>query len=635
MSRFTRYLCLASCTGAVLASAPAAAQTTICAPGLTFTDPPNVTPTLPVVSGDINWTGAAKFVVGNGTTMPLGAVQVIQDATNHVLYLSFEVHGDNNADSNDTVAVALDVTSPQTDPGNGNQPFHDYHLFVLSPLGTLNPANTVGVYTAVSEYHHVHTSQLDPVTAGGWGNPAGINTVGGAAVSSVLSETQVGGWAWYVALKVPYDSTGINLLNTSQPDYGLYVDVVSTQIGNTTPKIVWPPSANPITGLFATQTPAPSSWGRMRLGTSSACGTGIHFAGGWSGNPHPDLYVNTPANTTIALGNNTFFARVHNTTTSSYPDIMMSYKYGHFGITNSWSDVPDAPSHDAAGNGLWGPFTIGAGGPDNPIDPDNLGNATILNTASIPGSDWPGGINSYAGQHYCFAVELDVKPGSSTQVNFLNKSAIQNMDFSGGTKMKDKAIVEAKGFGLPPPGQANHTFYLSPTISARLTLGNTPAPGTALAVVVPRNEIFEQLTYLVNGFRATGEYVVVNGTKYEITEPVGFGYVLQKDLGVTYKGDVNRMAAAGARAEMLDAASLGVPAASLDHWQMSLDGAQRLAGGGYRVDVKQDEAVSLSISAQYVGNHIPPCGCHFPGTSMAMVALGLFLMRRHFGRREG
>jgi hypothetical protein len=603
---------------AVAAPTPAAAQK-LCAPLNTWTGAPNVDGT---IANDLGWAGAGRYVFANGTARYDGAVDLIRDGTN--LYLGFEMHNDDvtsghAVDQFDAVAVAFDV--PGASP--------EYRLIVIQPRvptgGNLNPPDSGPVST------------LQFATAGAVANPTTdhvtwttIATPAGAAAKFTSGGTGTDG-SWYVELQVPIAALSL----PATGDFGLYVDGMRADAVNPgLAALVWPPAApaigssNPAAHLLdGSAYPTPSNWGKSTLG-GSGC-TGVYFAGGFDYDP-TDVYVNNPGNALIsASGTNQFFAKLHNNGPQA-PGVVARFKLSGTGIAGAWDDVPGTPA-----NGF-GPVTVNT-------DPA----VTLTQSGTIAATDWTGGTAQYKGTHVCMLVELDMAPSAGTQVNFLNRSAIQNMDWSTTSTFRAKPVIDAAGW-KPLPGES--------AIHLGLHTVSRAAPGWSNGLTgVERGKAVAQIEWAVHGYLGTGQFLTIGGKSFRVEKPVGgFEYVLHHALAVNVAPPVERAPANAPNAAATDVGSRafsrippllagrvidpglipvssteGLPAVKPTDWSLALGGAtpQREDPTRYVLDLQPGQKVELSTVADYPPRQ--PCGCpRIPGTAGVLVVVGLLSLRR-------
>jgi hypothetical protein len=638
-AHFRAALLSAALLGAAALPSPAAAQK-LCVPLNTWTGAPTVNGTIDQDSG---WAGAGRYVFANGTAQYDGAIDLIRDASN--LYFGFEMYNDTvdgngiAVDKFDTIVVAFDV--PGADP--------EYRLIVLQPRGggtVIKPppdhngtVNYLQFATATALDGTGHIQQWNTAVT-----PAGAQaqfTSGGPSGSS--------SGQWQVELVVPL--AALNL--PASGDFGLYVDGMrADQAQQSLAALVWPSTAAavgnpPVVGgggggggntavdvLVGSDYPKPADWGKANLG-GSGC-TGIYFAGGLDYDP-TDVYVNTPGNSTIGLtAPNQFFAQLHN----SGPEvngIIARFKVSNTGISGSWDDVPYTQTQSLPGN-AYGPFDVKS-------DPTG----GLAQSGIIQASDWTGGTAQYKGAHVCMLVELDVKSGLNQQVNFLNKSAIQNMNWGQTSTFSQKPLIDASGW-KPLPGEDKVHLQLNVVTRAQAGFSNG-------LTGVPRGSVVGQIEWAVHGYLPTGQLLNIGNQTFRVQRPIGgFEYVLHHAFNLklplpesarsreaiprnrTTAADVPPLLAGG----RVDPGLLpigkvgGLPSVLTTDWNLSIGGANRSEGGNtYTLDLVPGEKVELTAVAESLMENGGGCGCHrMPLPSLGLIALGLAALRMPWLRRR-
>ncbi|HTN54216.1 MAG TPA: hypothetical protein VML50_17535 [Anaeromyxobacter sp.] len=627
---------------AALAAAPAAAvNDALCIPSTDWRGwigSPNVTSFDPLDKG---WADSTRYTFDNGTTDPHGALQVIRDAS--YVYISMEAHHLPSVDNGSVVALTMQF------PAGGN----DHRRFIVYPEPP-NATNATGdFFPAIKYYSYQGSGDPGAPNGPGWGSDQG-GTIGSWA--TVLAHVQQEGssYGWFVILRLAIGGSGLPFPTTG--DFGMYVDVVAPNgpcVGYPTcsPVLAWPQAAGGVSGpiegptqgsLTPTTYPAPSTWGLANFGAGTAC-TGIDIQPG-------NLYVNSAGNTLITHGANTFMADVTNSGGAAGP-VRWRFQRAGFGMSWDWTPIPG----DNA-DGWRNSTTI------------NGGTSTL---SSLPWTPDPSLWNT----HGCIQLDMDDDPANPANVHFLHRSAIANFDVSKNSLFTDAPAINTRGV----PGGGLQHFVLRPSARASIALADKSLGD------LPPGSIVEQFVFMVHGYRNLGRSVIVNGREIGLTEAISFGYALQHPLGKVLSLDklgaarlvgpsagvvasaskagavtspqqptmLTHAAPAGAaRAAAvpyttpwlpgvpsfgieLDPAQVGVAAASLGHYQFSLGGAGGAKDGAYQIDLPANQVQTLATSVEYIGI-TPNCqGCpKAGGSSLALVAFGLLLMRRTHRRRK-
>jgi hypothetical protein len=156
-------------------------------------------------------------------------------------------------------------------------------------------------------------------------------------------------------------------------------------------------------------------------------------------------------------------------------------------------------------------------------------------------------------------VELDAYPvddgTNAPNVVFSRKSSTRNMDFVRTSMFTREATIGTAGYGPAPMGRSAHEFLLQITTSeakaASTRKKEDPAGGSS------------QLTWICEGYRATGSFIEISGKRYELYDPVGsFGYV------ASHEGQVAR-------------------------WQWELKGARRIGDNRYQLVIPPGRKATL------------------------------------------
>jgi hypothetical protein len=132
-------------------------------------------------------------------------------------------------------------------------------------------------------------------------------------------------------------------------------------------------------------------------------------------------------------------------------------------------------------------------------------------------------------------VTLDSTSGN---VDFINKTAIQNMDIVHASIFQRDAEINAKGYP-PRPDNADGTHNTDQLFDLHIiTSQEILRQGQAASANYPgqvgqssaegRGKVISQLTWVAQGCRHTGRYMKVDEREIEICDPLsGFGYVIR------------------------------------------------------------------------------------------------------------
>jgi opacity protein-like surface antigen len=324
--------------------------------------------------------------------------------------------------------------------------------------------------------------------------------------------------------------------------------------------------------------PETGTWEEMRLtsGTADApdpqCPTdGISLKTGKIGT------TNNPTSLMNLQSANTFVAKPFNNTGQAIPAGQLR---ATFYIANWGSQVGLDDSGDPAG--LWVKLRDG----------EEVENAAVINNNNEGNISFPLTFNAGEkapfenGQktmHQCMLVQLT----ATTNLKFLNDSAVRNMDFVNASTFERDAEISV--VGLPAlGGSPRRDVYLyveTANMPARVrrddrnpSVGGVPATGFGAATTPgnrPGGDISGELdpvmpTYRVHAYHDTGRRVTRNGTTFTILSPQNsFGYY------VTHNG-------------------------ALEGWRHSLTGAEQLSPNFYRVAVPHNGAVKIRTTIEAI-----------------------------------
>ena len=487
----------------------------------TFLQPPTIDG---VIGGDNGWTSSFRYVLDNGTSSPDVIVQGIRD--NSFIYLSFEVRDDASFDVQDLLILAFD---PDGTAANQRR----LHIFPLFATG----AQASG----------------DPRDVQFWQNSGTWNTTAAGAPPAgtviKVKSSGAGPVAWFVEVKLPIAGFGL----PTGSDFGFYFNVmrVTTLMGSSADEKHWPVSPDsPDILIDPTNTPPASQWGNA--GLSGRC-NGVSI-------DSMDITTNQVPNSKIALNApNNFSVLVHNNSldSSGAPiaanQVNATFRIANFGLPGPWDLVP------AAGNPTAFTTTIPASGSQTiTVGPWNLTAAEQV-TYGAPNTD-----------HQCILAELDSNAANTT---FVKKSAWRNMDFGTASTFVRNAEISGRGYEPPPGGAGAYDFDLFVTTQEER---NVPRDRTLAALSASQN-VISQLTKVVRGFRRTGKFINIMGTRFEVVNQTGaFGFIVQH-------------------------------AGEIKGWRNELTGGglQKIADNIYRIKVPRNGAVSVTSTIEAIEAQTP------------------------------
>jgi hypothetical protein len=135
-----------------------------------------------------------------------------------------------------------------------------------------------------------------------------------------------------------------------------------------------------------------------------------------------------------------------------------------------------------------------------------------------------------------------------TTVNFVESSMRRNMDFIDLSEEEREAEISGVGHPPPPVGRTDHDFVLMVNVRRFMvpripTGGNGEGGGgdgdggggpinlAAIGTHGDRERLLPTWTWIVHGYRVTGEDLEINGKNFKILDPApgAFGYVAQHD----------------------------------------------------------------------------------------------------------
>ncbi len=519
--------------------------------------PGNTNP--PVIDGlienDVGWRGASRLTYGTGTDEPHVAYQLLKDRSQDYLYVSVEVTNDASFDQTDLLILNFRPDAAATSGAD------DRRLFIYpscDPDGAAGPACT--------QTTPADKSNRDPRLVQLWRNSGGWTmqpALPNNTEIKVRSYPDGSTNAWNVELKIPSSTTtgGAGWANFAD-DFYFYANAVRvSSIDSTATEFLWPRNAPPVNGDVNTFPFAPIEWGTGQKGASVSCN------GVWL-NSTDVRTTNTPASSIRVTGppntiTNTFLATVRNNTEVNgtaqvADDVRVRFRIANWGIPGpaDWAEIPAA-----------NPGCPNAGNSSNPTCTQDVPAAS----ATAPGTqtyqlDWQvadADVGNYqTNDHQCVLVHVD----STSNTNILTSSVYRNMDFVTASVFSRKATISARGYEKPFDGSDQHKFMLN-VIERDLD----PDKGRG----EHEGEMVSRLSWQAHGYRLTGNFIIVDGRRYDLTDAVGsFGYIVQ------HQGQISG-------------------------WQSSLEGAKEVASGLYQLDIPVAGAVTVGTSVDSLQERLP------------------------------
>lgn len=467
------------------------------------------------VIGDPGWTGAFRYVFGNGTAFPNAAIQGIQNSSS--LYLSVEV--------NNAVTFSAE----------------DIVVLIFSPAGgvTANDRRIIIYPNAMPLVAHYWTDSFKWNSA-----PPQPTFPSDIIVSSTQHSTSTNN-AWYVEIQIPLTGPdGFNRLTSG--NFGFYFNVVrANSNAGTATEYFWPSfNGNGIDATNPETTTQPSTnWGNGTLSVGSGCkGVSLDYQDITNSTTHMPPLAPDQIDATCPLGppncnnSNTFTATLHNTSVDgngvavAANGIVANFSIANFGMPSLWTPVPVGTPPGQAGPVNLTPSCGTSGNPACP--PLSTNPAWNINTSAL--------ITKYQNNaDQCILVDLDsandcnANPGAC--ITLVNKSVKRNMWVLTASEVSKTAEISAKGYApnLKHPAQQEFTLHVLSRQEV-LNPNQQPLSRTATAqgvkIISRRKEgrVVSRFTWAVDGCRLTGEYIIIRGRKYEVCDDVGaFGAIVE------------------------------------------------------------------------------------------------------------
>ncbi len=448
------------------------------------------------IDRDTGWTHGFRYVLSNGTSAADGAVQAIQDSSS-AIYLGFQIKGDMSFDPEDSIVVGFDP--------DGTGP--NMQRLIVHPVGSGATDPNGNVVSANVSYWKGYDATQPPASR--WGTATHPTTVTTVAHSGSAS--------WDVEVKI--DKLLLNL--PAATDFRMYVNLVRVNsIGGTDTQFTWPP-VTPLrpaiqgneTLLEGDSLPLTTRWGTASLATSCS-GVNISYSDITS-NHNGVISLNDP-------NGNQFSVVLHNSGTPAN-GVKAWFQIANYGLP--------APDEFVIPGAAFNNNSINLPTPTDPAGPITVPGGG--GTATLSTGFWKIGTNVVSGvtehDYYqahpdmCIRVALD--SGVPNTV-FSVQSSWNNFSVGTTSEFVHDAVVGTKGYKLNR-GQQQHEFDLT------VTRDMTPACRDRALIARYPDLRYAQLDYVVHGCRHTGEYLVINGKKFENCESVGaFGYQLRHDGSV-------------------------------------------------------------------------------------------------------
>jgi hypothetical protein len=520
------------------ASAQWNAAYTLCPPqytGVPFTyQPPAVNSTFVStfhgdVDNDTGWTGAFRYVLSNGTLVPDGAFQMIQNSSAHQIYMSFQMKHDPTFDTEDSIVVAFDP-----DQTNPNKQRLIIHPLVGKTAGT--PGQGVGATDPTGKIPAGQVEYWKGYTPGsGW-----LNFQADPAFVTVVAQSVTNGAdsSWDVQIEIDNTVLGLPAAPTS---FGVYVNMVRIDSSaapgpNTDTQFTWPagtplkflPPGSEVV-LEGDSLPDASSWGTGSLATTCS-GVNISHSD-ITGNHGGKISLNQP---------NQFSVLMHNSGPRTANQVFATFQIANYGLPSpdDWARPGEVFNNlitlDPLPSDASPPSTVsvGSGG----------GTATLSTGLWTPGSNHAVDGSTPLTEHDYYQATPDtcirvILSSLATDTTFSVRTSWNNFQTGTTSEFKHTAVVGTKGYKLAR-GATNHEFNLA------VTNDYTPAcvePG--LIAKYPRLRQ-SRFTEVIHGCRFTGNHLIIRKNKFNDCDDVGsYGYDLQHEGPV--KGFTEKLSGPG------------------------------------------------------------------------------------------
>ena len=497
------------------ASAQWNATYTLCAPqysGVPFTYlPPAVDGTFVTnfqgnVDNDTGWTGAFRYVMWNGTALPDGAFQIIQDSSTKHIYLSFQMKHDPTFDTEDSIVLGFDPDNLVL--GDGITHPNMQRIIIHPVVGGVGATDPAGKLAAGQiEYWKGW------VKGTGWQN----EQTDPALVTAVARSAGVAGdYSWDVQIRI--DNSVLGLPASPKP-FGIYVNLVRVDSNSVTDtQFTWPAST-PLKVLIpgdevvleGDSLPDPSAFGTGSLNT--AC-SGVNIStSDITGSHGGTISLNQP---------NQFSVLMHNSGSQTANKVFATFQIANYGLPtpDDWARpgevfsnliTQDPLPNDATQAGV----TIGSGG----------GTATLSTGMWTPGGNiGPTGVSEHdyyqATPDTCIRVILS---SNAPDTIFSVRSSWNNFETGNTSEFKHTATIGTKGYRLPDKAK-QHQFIL------QVAHEYTPACVDPGIIVKHPDMRYSHFKEFIHGCRVDGVHVTIKHKKFADCADVGsFGYDLRHE----------------------------------------------------------------------------------------------------------
>jgi hypothetical protein len=513
---------------------------------------------------DAAWRAASRYTMANGTTTAHVAFQGMKSSSGDALYMSFEVRNDDTLDAEDALVLAFRPEYSSTDSSIMTTAFRTNDVvMIVYPFSGSGGAPTAASPNKVEIWKYNGSS---------WNDVSTTYTSWDIKDRSFDVDSKK---AWDMELKLPL---GVSPMVINDQFY-FYYDVL--RVSSSAPGVTqffWPRGSKNLgvilrpTALFA------GSWGKADKANGAAM-DGIWCD--WNAvsvtppNPnHPadDFWITY--NDTAPV-ENTFTTTVKNdrqrttdsgTTYIPSPGVTVLLRMANWGIAGAnpgpdWKEIDELFSSTGGTTNPSPAQQVGAAsGPGSPGTAPFVYKCNIGPTSTLPP-------NISAEHHQCVYVELD----ADEEVYIKSKGTYRNMNFAHASELRRAATISVRGFGPPPKGRTTFRYLLSTSEKATTIQDDSRspdrAPGPLSMGVAPAGSGSidpSYLTWEVNGYLCTGNYIAIRGKLFEILNATGsFGYIVEHDAEVA-------------------------------SWDPHIEGARLEGDGSYSLEIPEESAVTIT-----------------------------------------
>lgn len=482
------------------------------------------------IANDQGWANSGQYAFNNGTTQPDAVIHMTRDGTR--LYFAFEVNNDPEYNEKDVIIILLGPTA------NAAQD-RRIHIYPVSNSGngTNSPPHSVKVWI---------DSNAWPANAG---SPDATNPPWMLVRVTAAAAGPTGPFSYRVEASIDLAASGITLPAGATP-FKLHFNILRlytftdpvTSITETrvAGQLNWPEAAtvpgvpsNPTDSqLFSS--PPRAGWGDAIQNSFSPC-QGVRVTGTWINAPGNTSTLNPPP-----MGGsitNNYFVQIQNTGTAPAGHVLASIHAWRFGITPyvTFGKVPSTP---------------------NPVSSFAANPAAISpgDTRTLPASAWTISRADFDAQFassrtICSLVQLDVDNANTAGVArtlIANRYYYWNTHFAPASRFAHSAVLDTRGFAAPADGSGRNSFDLlvsdrqfagsgdggqdSGVVVREPTGGVREPRGKVSSARVPFGElvqvggmqVYERgarfFSRAVCGFRRTGRFISIDGTRAEVME---------------------------------------------------------------------------------------------------------------------